>query len=503
MTIPIKRMLVANRGEIAVRVIRACAELGVESVALFSDPDRDALHVRRATFSVHIGLADPSDSYLNVEKIIGVAQEYDCDAVHPGYGFLSENAEFAQAVMDAGLVWIGPSPQAINSMGSKTGARAVMRAAGVPVVPGSTVPNNDPEELLRVANDVGFPVMLKASAGGGGKGMRLVAEESELIGAFTAAKSEALKSFGDDTVYVEKAIVNPKHVEVQVLGDSFGSVVHVYDRDCSVQRRHQKVIEEAPCPVLTDSTRKAMCEVAVRAAHAVDYVGAGTVEFLLGSDGEFYFLEMNTRLQVEHPISEMITGIDLCRAQIEVACGLPLKFTQDDICVHGHAMEFRIYAEDPSAGFLPAPGRIHVYHEPGGPWVRVDSGVYAGADVPIFYDPMVAKLIVWGRDRSECIERSSRALGEFRITGIKTPIGFYKHVLKEASFISGEYNTSFITSELLSSFSTRTSLEEAVIIAAIQQYESDYKPVERGEDSSQESAWKRHGRLVGVGRDFR
>ncbi len=503
MTIPIKRMLVANRGEIAVRVIRACTELGVESVALFSDPDRDALHVRKATFSVHIGLADPSDSYLNVEKIIGVAREYKCDAVHPGYGFLSENADFAKAVVDAGLVWIGPSPEAIISMGSKTGARAVMTAAGVPVVPGSTVPNNDPEALLRVANEVGFPVMLKASAGGGGKGMRLVALESELLGAFTAAKSEALKSFGDDTVYIEKAIINPKHVEVQVLGDSFGTVVHLYDRDCSVQRRHQKVIEEAPCPVLPESTRTKMCDVAVRAAKAVDYVGAGTIEFLLGADGEFYFLEMNTRLQVEHPISEMITGIDLCRAQIEVACGAPLSFSQEEISVNGHAMEFRIYAEDPSAGFLPAPGRILVYDEPGGPWVRVDSGVYAGAVVPIFYDPMVAKLIVWGRNRGECIERSRRALSEFKITGIKTPIGFYKHVLKDPKFISGEYNTSFITKEMLSSFATRSSVIEAVIIAAIEQYESDHKPVVNGSGSVQDSEWKRHGRLSAVGRNIR
>ena len=496
----ISRVLIANRGEIAVRVVRACAELGIETVAVFSEPDREALHVRLATMAIPIGPANPAESYLNGEKLIRLGLEAGCDAVHPGYGFLSENAGFARAVTNSGMIWIGPSPEAIEAMGSKTGARTIMEAAGVPVVPGTLGPSEDFAALSEKAGDIGFPIMLKASAGGGGKGMRLVHSMGELERAWEAARSEAAKSFGDDTVYLEKAIIRPRHVEVQVLADTHGNVIHLHERDCSVQRRHQKVIEETPCPVLKEETRQAMCAVAVQAAKAVDYVGAGTVEFLLGDDGSFYFLEMNTRLQVEHPITEMVTGVDLAKAQIWVAMGHPLKWSQDDIEVTGHAMEFRIYAEDPSAGFLPAPGLIQVYREPCGPWIRVDSGVYAGFEVPIHYDPMIAKLVVWGRTREECIERSDRALREYRILGIKTPIAFFRHVLKTQEFRSGIYNTGFVTRELLDEVEGEKSPELAAVVAAIAQYRSDHAPKARGAKADRESMWKQDARLRGVRR---
>ena len=496
----ISRVLIANRGEIAVRVVRACAELGIETVAVFSEPDREALHVRLATMAIPIGPANPSESYLNGEKLIRLGLEAGCDAVHPGYGFLSENAGFARAVMNSGMIWIGPSPEAIEAMGSKTGARTIMEAAGVPVVPGTLGPSEDFAALAEKALDIGFPIMLKASAGGGGKGMRLVHSMDDLERAWEAARSEAAKSFGDDTVYLEKAIIRPRHVEVQVLADTHGNVIHLHERDCSVQRRHQKVIEETPCPVLKEETRQAMCAVAVQAAKAVDYVGAGTVEFLLGDDGSFYFLEMNTRLQVEHPITEMVTGVDLAKAQIWVAMGHPLKWTQDEIQVTGHAMEFRIYAEDPSAGFLPAPGLIQVYREPCGPWIRVDSGVYAGFEVPIHYDPMIAKLVVWGRTREECIERSDRALREYRILGIKTPIAFFRHVLKNEDFRSGDYNTGFVTRELLDEVKGERSPELAAVVAAIAQYKADHATKPQGKAAEATSMWKQDARLRGVRR---
>jgi len=493
-TKPISRVLIANRGEIAVRIIRACSELGLETLAVYSEPDREALHVRMATRAVCIGPATPSESYLNGEKLIAVGLDNHCDAVHPGYGFLSENAGFAQAVSDSGMIWVGPSPEAIVAMGSKTGARTIMEAAGVPVVPGTLGPSEDFAALAEKAEEIGYPIMLKAAAGGGGKGMRLVASPAELQNAWMSARSEAIKSFGDETVYLEKAIIGPRHVEVQVLADTHGNVVHLFERDCSVQRRHQKVIEETPCPVLQDKTRAEMCAVAIQAAQAVDYVGAGTVEFLLGDDGNFYFLEMNTRLQVEHPITEMITGIDLAKAQLKVAMGEALPFRQEDILANGHAMEFRIYAEDPSAGFLPAPGKITSYREPSGPWIRVDSGVYAGFEVPIHYDPMIAKLVVWGRDRKECIERSDRALREYRIAGIKTPIAFFRHVLGHPDFASGHYDTGFVTPELLAAVDGVQSEEIASIVAAIAQFRADHAPVEKAAGVAKESNWKRDAR---------
>ncbi len=499
----IRRVLIANRGEIAVRVQRACAELGLETVAVYSEADRDSLHVRMATQARCIGPAPSAESYLKEDALLAVARETGCDAVHPGYGFLSERAGFAQAVIHAGLVWVGPSPGAIESMGSKTRARELMTAAGVPVVPGATAPAEDFASLAEHAARIGFPVMLKAAAGGGGKGMRLVEEPALLEGALEGARSEAAKAFGDDTVYLEKAICRPRHVEVQVLADTHGNVVHLFERDCSVQRRHQKVIEESPCPVLASETRDAMCKVAIQAARAVDYVGAGTVEFLLAEDGSFYFLEMNTRLQVEHPVTEMVTGIDLCRAQFEVAMGKPLPWTQAELTQVGHAMEFRIYAEDPENGFLPAPGTIQGYREPGGPWVRVDSGVYAGAEVPVYYDPMIAKLVVWGRDREDCRIRADRALREFRITGIRTPIGFFRHVLSDGDFKSGVYDTGFLTPARLASLSAPRRDEVAAMVAAICQHRKDHVPVQQGGGGVTESGWKRQGRAWAVQRDPR
>ena len=486
-----KRVLIANRGEIAVRVIRACAELGLETVAVFSDVDRTAPHVRMATYAEHIGPAPATESYLKGDLLLEVARKYGADAVHPGYGFLSENAGFAQAVIDAGLTWVGPPPSAITSMGSKTGSRQLMQAAGVPLVPGTVEAITDEDELVRLAQDMGYPVMLKASAGGGGKGMRKVDDEAGLLSAFRSARSEARNSFGDDAVYIEKFVTRPRHVEIQVLSDMHGNHVHLFERDCSIQRRHQKVLEETPCPVLPEATRQEMGRVAVEAAKAVDYVGAGTVEFLLGGDGNFYFLEMNTRLQVEHPITEMVTGVDLAQAQLRIAQGEPLWFGQDDLRIHGHAIECRVYAEDPSANFMPAPGRIETYREPGGPFVRCDSGVYAGFEVPIHYDPMIAKLVVWGRDREDCIARTDRALREYRVTGIRTSIGFFRKVLADADFRSGDYTTAFITPEFLASVDTQRNDEVATIAAAIAQFEADHKPQAAASANAPASRWRR------------
>ena len=441
---PIRKVLIANRGEIAVRVIRGCHELGIATVAVYSDADRRSLHVRMAMEAHHIGPAPSAQSYLRADRILEVAQETGADAIHPGYGFLSENAGFARAVAEAGLVWIGPPPAAIDAMGSKTESRARMAAAGVPVVPGTKQALESFEEARQVALDVGYPIMLKAAAGGGGKGMRRVFSEDELASAFSAARSEAASSFGDDAVYIEKLIVEPRHVEVQVLADNYGNVVHLFERDCSIQRRNQKVVEETPCPVLPPETREAMTAVACRAAEAVDYEGAGTVEFLYGADGSFYFLEMNTRLQVEHPITEMVTGVDLVKAQLRVAMGEPLWFSQDDLKQVGHAIELRVYAEDPTRNWAPSPGPVPGYREPGGPWVRVDSAMYAGAEVPVHYDPMVAKLVVWGADRNDAIERSDRALREYRVRGIHTTIPFFRALLRDPDFRSGHYSTAFL-----------------------------------------------------------
>src|SRR6058998_1860378 len=439
-----KRILVANRGEIAVRVMRACRELGIESVAVYSEPDRSALHVRKAHPASRSGRAAPAESYPATDKRTAVALESRADAIHPGYGFLSERAAFAQACADAGVVFIGPSAHAIAAMGDKVEARRLMRKAGVPVVPGSDHALGSDGEVEKLATAIGFPVMLKAAGGGGGKGMRLVEAADQLKSALRAARSEARSAFGDDRVYVEKAIVRPRHIEVQVLGDTHGHVVHLYERECSIQRRHQKVIEESPSTAIDQKTREEMGRVAVAAARAVDYVGAGTIEFLVDQERRFYFLEMNTRIQVEHPITEAVTGVDLVKAQIEIAAGRALGFAQEDIVQRGWAIECRIYAEDPDNGFLPAPGRIEVLRVPSGIGIRGDSGVYEGFEVSTFYDPMISKLIAWGSNRDGAIDRMLRALGEYVIVGPTANIAFHRWALGHPAFRAGDIDTGFI-----------------------------------------------------------
>jgi acetyl-CoA carboxylase biotin carboxylase subunit len=441
---PFRRVLVANRGEIAVRVLRACRELGIESVAVYSDVDRAALHVRQADHAFPIGPAQASESYLRIDKIIDAARASGADAIHPGYGFLSERAAFAAACREAGVTFIGPSPEAITAMGDKVEARKLMQHAGVPVVPGSGDALQSDGEVEKIAREIGFPVMLKAAGGGGGKGMRLVDGPEGLKSGLRAARSEAQNAFGDDRVYVEKAIVRPRHVEVQVLGDTHGNVIHLYERECSIQRRHQKVIEESPSLAIDQKTREQMGRVAVQAAKAVDYVGAGTIEFLVDPDRRFYFLEMNTRIQVEHPITEAVTGVDLVRAQLEIAAGRPLAWRQADIVQRGWAIECRIYAEDPANNFLPAPGRIDVLRVPGGIGIRDDSGVYEGFEVSTFYDPILSKLVAWGATRDEAIQRMLRALREYVIVGPTANVAFHRWALEHPAFRAGDIDTGFI-----------------------------------------------------------
>ena len=494
---PYSSVLIANRGEIAVRLLRACKEEGLRVIAVYSDADADALHVRLADQAVRLGPAPSSESYLLQDKVLEAARATGAEAIHPGYGFLSENAGFARRVLDAGLVWIGPPPSSIEAMGSKTMARQRMIAAGVPVVPGTADPLSDAAEARRIALEIGLPVMLKAAAGGGGKGMRRVDDVDRLDDALASAQSEATKSFGDDAVYVEKYVVNPRHVEIQVLADGHGNCVHLFERDCSIQRRHQKVVEEAPSPVLSEETRAAMGEVAVQAARAVGYVGAGTCEFLYAEDGSFYFLEMNTRLQVEHPITEMITGVDLARMQLRVARGETLPFAQTDLSIRGHAIECRIYAEDPYANFRPAPGPLFGYVEPVGPFVRVDSGAWEGGEVPIHYDPMIAKLVVWGSDRSEALSRLKRALDDYHIVGIDTSIPFFKALLEDEAFIAGRYTTGFLQGTWLESNMVKSEddAEWAAIAAAIARATDDLELATQVEGAGQAvSPWKQTAR---------
>ncbi len=443
-----KRILIANRGEIAVRVIRACRESGIESVAIYSEADRAALHVREADYALCVGPAPAAQSYLNTEKIIEAAKRAGAEAIHPGYGFFSENAAFARAVEQAGLVFIGPPPSAIESMGDKVAARKLMTAAGVAVVPGSPGTLETEEQVREIARAIGFPIMVKAAAGGGGKGLRLVESEKDLASAVRTVASEARSSFGDGRFYVEKFLAKPRHIEVQVLADQHGNTVHLFERECSIQRRHQKVLEESPSPFVTPEIRGRIGELAVRAARAVNYVGAGTIEFLADADRNFYFLEMNTRIQVEHPVTEMVTGVDLVRLQIEIASGAPLPFKQDDLRQHGWALECRIYAEDPAAGFVPAPGKIESLRFPEGPGVRNDAGVYCGVEVPMFYDPIISKLVVWGMDRPQAIERMRRALSEYQIAGeLKTNLDFHRWIINHPRFIEGDFDTHFIDHE--------------------------------------------------------
>jgi acetyl-CoA carboxylase biotin carboxylase subunit len=442
-----RRILIANRGEIAVRVIRACRELGVKTVAVYSDVDRDALHVRFADQAYHCGAPAARESYLRMDRLIEIAKRSGAEAIHPGYGFLSENGEFADLCEKSGLVFIGPSGAVMRQMGDKVTARKTMQKAGVPIVPGTTERLTDADATEWIQK-IGLPVMVKASAGGGGKGMRLVRQPGEIVQALQRARSEARASFGDDALYVEKFVEEPRHVEVQILADAHGNVVHLFERECSIQRRHQKVIEEAPANRMTPALRERMGAAAVAAARAVGYQGAGTCEFLVDAKGDFYFLEMNTRVQVEHAITEAVTGVDIVKTMIRTAAGEPMPFAQGDLSISGHAIEARIYAEDPDKNFIPSPGEIVVYRPAAGIGVRVDSGVYQGATVTVHYDPMVAKLIVWGRDRAEAIDRLRRALQEFVVKGIKTSIPFHLRVLAHPKFVEGHYDTGFIDAHL-------------------------------------------------------
>jgi acetyl-CoA carboxylase, biotin carboxylase subunit len=439
-----KKILIANRGEIAVRVIRACRELGIRAVAVYSDVDRASLHVRKADEAYAIGPAPAAESYLRIDKILDVARRSGAEAIHPGYGFLSENAKFARACADAGIKFIGPSADSMERMGSKTRARQQMEQAGVPFVPGTARGLASAEEAEQVAERVGYPVMLKAAAGGGGKGMRLVRTRRELRSALASAQSEAQRSFGDDEVYIEKAIANPRHIEVQVLGDEHGNVVWLGERECSIQRRHQKVLEEAPSPIVDPDMRRRMGEVAVKVARAANYTNAGTVEFLVDQQKNFYFLEMNTRLQVEHPITELTTGLDLVHLQIRVASGEKLPFAQPDISIRGHAIECRIYAEDPDNNYFPSPGKITLLLAPSGPGIRRDSGMYEGWNVPLDYDPLLAKLISYGTDRRQAILRLERALYEYFVAGIKTNISLFQRILREEDFQAGKIDTDYL-----------------------------------------------------------
>ncbi len=465
-----KKILIANRGEIAVRVIRACHEMGIAAVAVYSDVDRAALHVRTADEAYPIGAPAAAESYLNISKILDVAARSGAQAIHPGYGFLSENARFARACVEAGVKFIGPTAQAMNAMGSKTQARQAMERAGVPIVPGTSRGLESIEQAEQVASRIGYPVMLKAAAGGGGKGMRLVQAPQDLKSALEGARSEAERSFGDGEVYIEKAIINPRHIEMQVLADEHGNTVYLGERECSLQRRHQKVVEEAPSPIVDPAMRSRMGEVAVRVARAAGYTNAGTVEFLVDQDKNFYFLEMNTRLQVEHPVTELITGLDLVHLQIRIAAGERLPFTQEDMKIRGHAIECRVYAEDPDNNYFPSPGKITLLLQPSGPGIRRDSGMYEGWTVPMDYDPLLAKLIGYGTDREQAISRLTRALNEYFVGGIKTNIALFRRILRHPDFLAAKLDTGFLDRMLKQNADLQAESgkdESAVEVAAI------------------------------------
>ena len=467
----INKILVANRGEIALRVMRSAKEMGIKTVAIYSEADRNALHVRYADEAVCVGGPKSNESYLRGDVIIEVCRKLQVDAIHPGYGFLSENAGFARAVKEAGLIFIGPSPEAIELMGSKLAAKAAVARYNIPMVPGTEEAITNIEEAKLIAQQVGFPILIKASAGGGGKGMRVVESIEHFEEQMQLAVSEATSAFGDGAVFIEKYIGSPRHIEIQVLGDTHGNIVHLFERECSIQRRHQKVIEEAPSAVLTPALREEMGLCAVNVAKACDYVGAGTVEFLVDEQLNFYFLEMNTRLQVEHPVTEQITGLDLVKEQIMIAEGKPLAFAQEDLTINGHALELRVYAEDPANNFLPDIGRLVTYKRPQGLGVRVDDGFEQGMDIPIYYDPMIAKLVTYGKDRQDAIEKMLRAIDEYQITGIETTLSFGKFVLQHEAFVSGNFDTKFIqryfTPESLDTAPDNASEEIAVALAAM------------------------------------
>lgn len=467
-----KKILIANRGEIAVRVIRACHEMGIAAVVVYSDVDRASLHVRKADEAYPIGPAAAQESYLNIEKILEVAERSGAEAIHPGYGFLSENAKFARACADAGVKFIGPTAAAMDAMGSKTRARQAMERAGIPFVPGTSHGLESLEQAEQVASRIGYPIMLKAAAGGGGKGMRLVRSPQDLKSALEGARSEAERSFGDSEVYIEKAILNPRHIEMQILADEHGNTVYLGERECSLQRRHQKVVEEAPSPVVDADMRRRMGGIAVRVAQAAGYTNAGTVEFLVDQQKNFYFLEMNTRLQVEHPVTELVTGLDLVHLQVRIAAGETLPFAQDDIQIRGHAIECRIYAEDPDNNYFPSPGKITLLLAPSGPGIRRDSGMYEGWTVPMDYDPLLAKLIGYGTDRDQAISRLTRALSEYFVGGIKTNISLFRRILRNPEFRAARLDTGFLDRMLKEKEAVRpdadeeTKAEEVAVIAA-------------------------------------
>jgi len=461
---PIRKVLIANRGEIAVRIIRSCREKNVLTVAVFSDADRTALHVRMADEAYHIGPSPSAESYLLADRILDVAISSGADAVHPGYGFLSENSSFAKACEEAGIRFIGPTPSAIEAMGDKTAARALMEEAGVPMAPGTVDAISQDDDTLSIAEEIGYPVLIKAAAGGGGKGMRIVRKSEDFTSSLEVASREAHSAFGDGRVFIEKYIDQPRHIEFQIIADTHGNIVHLFERECSIQRRHQKVIEEAPSSVLTPELRKTMGGAAIRAASSCGYVGAGTVEFLLDQDMQFYFMEMNTRLQVEHPVTESITGIDLVALQLSIAEGHELPFSQEDLSMGGHSIECRIYAEDPSNNFMPGPGTLLKHDPPAGFGVRVDSGVEEGSEISLFYDPMISKLTVWGPNRSEAILRMSRALDEYGIAGVPTTIPFCSFVMDHEAFRTGNFSTHFVENHFSSdSLQSRDDEEDRII----------------------------------------
>ena len=500
----IKKILIANRGEIAVRVIRACRDMGITAVAVFSEADKTAYHVRMADEAYHIGEAASSKSYLVHDKIIDAAKKSGADAIHPGYGFLAENAEFAKRCNDEKIIFIGPKPETISLLGDKLQARASAIETGLPLVPGCEFDPDNLKEALSKAGDIGYPILIKAAAGGGGKGMRVVDKPEDFKESLKRASSEALSAFGDGRVYIEKYLVRPRHVEIQILCDQHGNGIHLNERECSIQRRHQKLIEESPSPMMTPDLRSKMGKAALGIAKQTGYVGAGTVEFMVTQKGEFYFLEVNTRLQVEHPVTELVTGVDLVKEQVAIAEGEKLLLTQDDISLNGHAIECRICAEDPQQNFMPSTGSLKNYRIPAGPGVRVDSGVVIFSDIPIYYDPLIAKLIVWGKDRTEAIERTKRALEEYRVSGIKTTIGFCRIVMDNKKFIDGELSTSFISEEYPDNnfiLLNDEMKEHAALAVAVDKFINERKLVfDNSSTKSEISNWKSHFRREGIKR---
>ncbi len=491
-----KKILIANRGEIAIRVMRTCKEMGIQTVAVFSEADRNSPHVKYADEAVCIGPPASNQSYLVGSKMIEVCKQLKVDGIHPGYGFLSENADFAQKVSDAGIIFIGPSPEAMNIMGDKLSAKAAAKKYNIPMVPGTDGAIDNVEEAKKTAAQVGFPILIKASAGGGGKGMRIVEKIEDFEEQMKLAVSEATSAFGNGAVFIERYVAGPRHIEIQVLGDTHGNIVHLFERECSVQRRHQKVIEEAPSSVLSPEIRAAMGKCAVDVAKACNYVGAGTVEFLLDEHKNFYFLEMNTRLQVEHPVTEMITGVDLVKEQIEIARGKKISFTQEDLKIKGHSLEVRVYAEDPTNNFLPDIGTLQTYRRPQGNGVRVDDGFEEGMTIPIYYDPMISKLISYGSNREEAIAKMLRAIDEYEIVGVETTLSFCKFVLQHEAFVSGNFDTHFVKKyfkpELLQKENADEKEVAALVAAYFMQHQKKTVPIANSSETKNKSNWKKN-----------